>query len=182
MFFLWKNRLECRFSLYFPPLYFFFFFLLICLITAGHSPELPIFLIAGDLCEINLLLQRFTTGHSNINAPQSITAFMTAFTTALIPEHPVVPRRYRTFSSAINVSLLIDGLYCNYLLESRNEIIRKGLQGRKVLTQWELWGGNWNAEGDKVHGSPQNSVSANGKEGGDLQEESMIRANSILMM
>lgn len=93
-----------------------------------------------------------------------------------------VPRGYWTFSSVINVSVLIDDLYCNYLLKGRNRIIRKGLEGRKVLIQWEFWGGNRNAEGDKVHGSPQNSVSANGKEGGDLQEESMIRANGILMM
>lgn len=78
------------------------------------------------------------------------------------------PRGYWTFSSVINVSVLIDDLYCNYLLKGRNRIIRKGLEGRKVLIQWEFWGGNWNAEGDKVHRSPQNSVSANGKEEGRI--------------
>lgn len=33
---------------------------------------------------------------------------------------------------------LIDDLYCNYLLKSRNGIIRKGPQGRKVLILWEF--------------------------------------------
>lgn len=49
-----------------------------------------------------------------------------------------MPRGYWTFSSVINVSVLIDGLYCNYLLKGRNRIIRKGLEGRKVLIQWEF--------------------------------------------
>lgn len=50
-----------------------------------------------------------------------------------------------------------------------------------MLTLWEFRGGNWKTEGDKVHGLPKNSVSANevGEEG---KQESMIRANGMLMM
>lgn len=60
---------------------------------------------------------------------------------------------------------LIDDLYCNYLSKGRNRIIRKGPVGRKVLIRWEFCPGRkkkYSAEGEKVHASPQNSVSASG--------------------
>lgn len=50
-----------------------------------------------------------------------------------------------------------------------------------MLILWEFWGGNWNTEGDKVHGSPKNSVSAIGV-GEEGRWESMIRTNGMLMM
>lgn len=45
-----------------------------------YSLEVLNYLIAGDLCEIPLLLQRLTTGCTGINAPQSVTVFMTVGT------------------------------------------------------------------------------------------------------
>jgi len=121
-------------------------------------------------------------GYKHTHAHQDVHTLTHTVRHHIYDSRTTVPRGYWTFSSVINVSVLIDDLYCNYLLKSRNRIIRKGLEGRKVLIQWEFCGGNQSAEGDKVHGSPQNSVSANGEEGRDLQEESMIRANGILMM
>lgn len=131
------------------------------LITAAHVVHciplvLFIYLIAHDLCENYLPLQTHTRQDAH-TARHTVRHRIYDSSTA-------VPRGYWTFSSVINVSVLIDDLYCNYLLKGRNRIIRKGLEGRKVLIQWEFWGGNRNAEGDKVHGSPQNSVSANGEE------------------
>lgn len=50
-----------------------------------------------------------------------------------------------------------------------------------MLILGEFLGGNWNTKGDKVHGSPKNSVSANGV-GEEGKRESMLGANGMLMM
>lgn len=79
---------------------------------------------------VNITVFAAANSHNRIHThqhTQSVAAFMTAGT--------AVPKGYWTFRSVINVSFLIDGLYCNYLLKSRNKIIRKGLERRKVLIQ-----------------------------------------------